>query len=132
MKNAFVKAILWSFLFIVSMNIVYANQIANPGTKTYILKITAKDPNKVIKFKGSLLGVDKDSVLYDISNVTPSEVSIKAKLLSTIIQIPYNESEIKVVLVEKNNKGEEAILSGIGHVIVTHSGWGSKSTIFAY
>lgn len=69
MKNTIIKAIFLFFLTLSSINIVYADQVSNHDMKTYILKITSKDPNKVVPFSGSFMTVfDNDSVITDISN----------------------------------------------------------------
>lgn len=101
--------------------------------KAYILKITSKDPNKVVPFGGSFMTVsNKNSVITNISNqVTPCEIQIKTNFLATMIQAPDRYSEIKVEIVENNDSVGQSILSGTGHSIVTHNGGNTGTFIFA-
>lgn len=133
MKNTFVKAILLSTLSLSSINIVNANQVTNHDLKTYVLKITANDPNKVVPFSGSFMSVSDDNdVLTNIPNqITPSEIPIKAHFLATMIQSSDRNSEIKVEILENNDKGQQSILTGIGHSIVTHNGSRTGTYVFA-
>jgi hypothetical protein len=62
--------------------------------------------------------------------VTPSEIPIKANFLATMIQVSDKYPEIKVEIIQKNDSGEELVLSGIGHSIVTHNGWNTGTFIF--
>ena len=132
MKNSFINVLLLSTLNISSMNMVYANTISAHTSKSYILKITSKDPNIAIPFTSTFMTVLNDSsAISSVSQKTPSEIPIKANFLATMIQVANNYSEVKVEIIQKNEGSEESILSGTGHSIVTHNGWNSGTFVFA-
>lgn len=132
MKNILISVTLLSALSISTLNIVYAGQISDQDVKTYTLRVTSKDPNKAIPFNGSFMTVfDKNSVITNIARVTPFEIPIKASFFSTMIQVSDRYPVIKVEIIEKNDNGDEPLLSGTGHSIATHNGSNTGTFIFA-
>ena len=132
MKKILISATLLSVLFLLNLNIVYAGQTSDEEVKSYILRVTSKDPNKAIPFTGSYMTVfDKEADITNIARVTPLEMPIKASFLSTMFQVSDKYPEIKVEIIEKNNNGEEQLLSGSGHSIATHNGLDTGTFLFA-
>jgi hypothetical protein len=123
MKKNILKITLFLLCNFVLVGLTYPADLAyKTAEKTYILKVTSKDPNKVVNFSGSYMKFSnkEGTGSWQMRNsTTPFETTLTANFVGAMFS--SIESPITVTILEKAKDGDHLKLSATGLFTFAHT-----------